>query len=188
MLPGLLPLAFLIIPHMDPWEPLLQGITITLSLTMMTFAIIRYRDFARPQESMWHMSVIGYSVPILAMLFLFPGRSELGLMTLGVVAFGDGSAALGGKLIGGRRLPWNHHKTWVGLCCFVVAGTIAASLSYWMDASPVVPFRIALGIGGTAALAGGFVESLPIRSHDNFRVGVTAALTGLMMHILLLGW
>lgn len=188
MLPGLLPLLLLIIPHTDPWGALLIGIVITVSLTTITFAIIRERDFARPDESLWHMSVIGYSVPVVAMLLLLPGRSELGLMTLGVLAFGDGSAALGGKLLGGRRLPWNHRKTWAGLCCFVVAGTLAASLNYWIDARPAVPYGMALGIGAAAAVAGAVVESLPIRSHDNFRVGVTAALTGLVMHILLLGW
>jgi hypothetical protein len=37
-------------------------------------------------------------------------------------------------------------------------------------------------------MAGAVVESLPIRSHDNLRVGFTAAITGLVMHILVMGW
>ena len=188
MLPGFLPLGLLMIPHTDPWGPLLIGILIALSFTMIAYAIIRERDFARPNECLWHMSVIGYTIPVVAMLLLLPGRSELGLMTLGVEAFGDGSAALGGKLLGGRRLPWNHRKTWAGLCCFLIAGSFMASFNYWVDARPTVPYSIAISIGVPAALAGAIVESLPIRSHDNFRVGVTAALTGLLMHILILGW
>jgi dolichol kinase len=188
MLPGLLPLLLLVIPHRDPWGPLLNGIVITLSLTLVTYAMIRERDFARPNEGLWHTTLLGYCAPVLAMLFLLPGRSELGLMTLGVVAFGDGSAALGGILMGGRRLPWNRRKTWAGLCCFLVAGTLGGTLNYWIDARPAVDIGVIFSIGAAAALTGAIAESLPFRSHDNLRVGVTAALTGLLMHTLLLGW
>lgn len=187
-MPGLLPFLLWIVPHRDPWGIPLITVVVALSMTLAALALYRESDFARPGEESWHNSVSGYIVPILAMMLLLPGRAELGLMTLGVVAFGDGSAALSGKLVGGSRLPWNTRKTWIGLSCFVIAGTLAASLSYWSEANPVVPFTIALAIGAAAALAGGIVESLPIRSHDNFRVGATAALTGLMMHVLILGW
>ena len=47
---------------------------------------------------------------------------------------------------------------------------------------------MALMIAAVASLAGAIVESLPLKSHDNLRVGTTAALTGLMMHFVLLGW
>jgi phytol kinase len=188
MLPGLLPVLLWIVPHRDPWGMPLIAVVIALSLALAALAFYRESDFARPGETSWHGSVIGYIVPILAMMLLLPGRAELGLLTLGVVAFGDGSAALSGKLVGGRRLPWNTRKTWIGLSCFVIAGTLAGSLSYWSEANPGVSFMIALTIGAVAALTAGIMESLPIRSHDNFRVGATAALTGLMMHVLLLGW
>jgi dolichol kinase len=188
MLPGLLPIFLCVVPHADPWGAPLLGAMIGLSMTVVAIAFLRESDFARPDETLWHHSVIGYAVPVLSMLILLPGKSELGLMTLGILAFGDGSAALGGKLIGGYRLPWNRRKTWAGLFSFVVAGTIVASFNYWIDAQPAVPIGIALSIGGAAALAGAIVESLPIRSHDNLRVGATAAMTGLLMHIMLLGW
>lgn len=188
MLPGLLPLLLLVIPHQDPWGPLLIGIVLLLSVMLISIAMFREGDFARPNESLWHHSVIGYAIPVLAMLLLLPGRSEIGLMTLGILAFGDGSAALGGKLFGGHRLPWNRRKTWSGLCCFVVMGTLMASMNYWIDARPSVPFGVALNIALVAAVAGAIVESLPIRSHDNLRVGATAAITGLLMHTYLMGW
>jgi dolichol kinase len=188
MLPGLLPCLLPMIPHADPWGLPLIGIVIAVSIGTVTYAILRERDFARPEESLWHHSVLGYSAPVVALLLWLPGRAELGLMTLGVLAFGDGSAALGGKLWGGPRLPWNAHKTWAGLASFVVAGTAAATMNYWIDARPAVPVLIALMIGGSAAVGGAFVESLPIRTHDNFRVGITAALIGVMMQFLLLGW
>lgn len=188
MLPGLLPALLGVLPHRDPWEMPLKATVVAITLLAVGIAFLRERDFARPNETLWHMSVIGYALPVVALLLLLPGRSEIGLMTLGVLAFGDGSAALGGKLWGKRRLPWNHQKTWVGLGSFLCAGTLAASFNYWVDARPTVPISIALLIGGTAALMGAIAESLPIRSHDNFRVGTTAALTGLLMHVLILGW
>lgn len=187
MLPGLLPLFLWFIPHNDPWGSPLIVLTIVMAVGLNSFAIIRESDFSRPNESQWHMSVLGYTIPVVALLLFLPGRSELGLMTLGIVAFGDGSAALGGKLLGRRRLPWNSRKTWAGTICFFLAGSLMASLSYWLEARPTVPYGMALIISAAAAAAAAIVESLPITSHDNLRVGTTAALTGLMMQMLLLG-
>lgn len=188
MVPGLLPALLGVLPHRDPWEMPLKTTVVAITLVAIAIAFIRERDFARPNETLWHMSVIGYALPVVLLLLLLPGRSEIGLMTLGVLAFGDGSAALGGKLFGRRRLPWNRRKTWAGLGSFLLAGTLAASFNYWVDARPAVPIYVAFLIGGAAALTGAIAESLPIRSHDNFRVGTTAALTGLFMHVLILGW
>lgn len=188
MLPGLLPCLLWVIPHRDPWGPLLINITLMISVGVITFAVLRARAFARPGEEQFARAVAGYGVPVLGMLFLLPGRSELGLMTLGIMALGDGSAALGGLAWGRRRLPWNHRKTWTGLFCFVGAATVMSTLYYWIEARPGVPFVVALLIAGVAALMAAVVESLPIRSHDNLRVGTTAALTGLFMHVTLLGW
>ena len=188
MLPGLLPCLLWVIPHQDPWGPLLINITILVTVSVMTYAILRSHAFARPGEEQWARAVAGYGVPVLGMLFLLPGRSELGLMTLGIMALGDGSAALGGLAWGRRRLPWNRRKTWVGIISFVVVATVMSTLYYWIEARPGVPLGVALSIAGVASLMAGIVESLPIRSHDNLRVGTTAALTGLFMHVTLLGW
>ncbi len=188
MLPGLLPCLLWVIPHQDPWGPLLNNITLLISVGVIAYAMLSARAFARPGEEQWARAVAGYGVPVLGMLCLFPGRSELGLMTLGIMALGDGSAALGGLAWGRRRLPWNRRKTWMGLCCFVGVATVMSTLYYWIEALPGVPFGVALLIAGVAAVMAAIVESLPIRSHDNLRVGTTAALTGLFMHVMLLGW
>ena len=188
MLPGLLPCLLWVIPHQDPWGPALINITLMISVSIMTYAVLRARAFARPGEEQWARAIAGYVVPVLGMLFLLPGRSELGLMTLGIMALGDGSAALGGLAWGRRPLPWNRGKTWMGIICFVGVATVMSTLYYWLEARPGVPFGVALSIAGVSALMAGIVESLPIRSHDNLRVGTTAALTGLFMHVTLLGW
>ena len=188
MVPGFVPCLLWVIPHQDPWGPLLIGITIAVALGVVAFAMVQAKAFARPGEEQWGAAVIGYVIPVVGTMLLLPGRSELGVMTLGIMALGDGSAALGGLALGGRRLPWNRRKTWTGLVCFIIAATTMSSLYYWIEARPGVPFPIALAITAVAALAGAIVESLPLKSHDNLRVGTTAALVGLLMHIALLGW
>jgi len=188
MMPGLLPAFLWFIPHLDPWGVPLIAAAIILAVSVTLLAIFHERDFARANENHWYQAVLGYSIPVMGLLLLLPGRSELGLMTLGIVAFGDGSAALGGTLFGKRRLPWNRHKTWAGLCCFVCVGTVAATFNYWTEARPVVPFGTVVSIATVATLAAGLTESLPFRSHDNLRVGMTAAATALLMQTLLLGW
>jgi len=188
MSPGLLPLLLWFIPHQDPWGPLLINITIMTAVSLIVYAMISARLFARPGEGQWSMAVAGYALPVLAMLLLLPGRSELGLMTLGVIALGDGSAALGGLAFGGQRLPWNSRKTWTGLVSFFTVASAMSALFYWIEARPTVPFTVALLIAGTTAFCGAVIESLPIRSHDNLRVGATAALTGTFLQFFLLGW
>ena len=188
MLPGLLPGCLWFIPHNDPWGVLLIGASILLALTISTVAIVREREFVRENESHWYQAVIGYMAPVMLLLLFLPGRSELGLMTLGILAFGDGSATLGGTLLGGRRLPWNRRKTWAGLFCFVVFGSIVAAFNYWIEARPAVPVGTVACIAIVATLMAAIVESLPIRSHDNLRVGTAAAATCVIMQGLLLGW
>ena len=126
-------------------------------------------------------AVLGYLIPVVAPLLLFPGRAELGLMTLQILALGDGSATLGGMMIGGRRLPWNKKKTYSGLFCFAIVGTLASTYIYWGEAHPVVSIGTAFLICSVAALSAGIVESLSIESNDNFRVGSTALLVGIVM-------
>jgi len=188
MLPGLLPCLLWIIPHRDPWGPPLMNATILITVGIVGFALFRAHAFSRPDENQWSYAVAGYAVPVLGMLILLPGRSELGLMTLGIMGLGDGSAALGGLAIGGKRLPWNRKKTWTGLACFIVVATIMSALYYWIEARPGVPLKVAFAIAAVSALMGAVVESLPIRSHDNLRVGATAAISALCMHVMLLGW
>jgi phytol kinase len=188
MLPGLLPGLLWFIPHTDPWGVPLVGASILLAVTVSIVAIAREREFLREDETLWYQAVIGYIAPVMLLLLFLRGRSELGLMTLGIVAFGDGSATLGGTLLGGRRLLWNRKKSWSGLFCFVCFGSIAATFNYWIEARPVVPVGTIACIAVVSTMAAAIVESLPIRSQDNLRVGSTAAAACVLMQGLLLGW
>lgn len=181
MSPALLPIALPFIPHPDVWGPILVSLIATSSVVVLAIACFMGHLLKRRGEHNWMQAVLGYMVPVVGALLLLPGRAEIGLMTLQILALGDGSATLGGLMLGGRRLPWNSRKTFSGLLCFTCMGTMAATYSYWGEARPGVPILTAFAVCATAALAAAIVESIPSRSNDNFRVGVTALLVGLTM-------
>ena len=63
-----------------------------------------------------------------------------------------------------------------------------ATLYYWGEARPGVPWDVALLCAGTAAVVSAIAESVSSRINDNIRVGVTAILTMAIMNRYLLGW
>lgn len=176
MSPGLLPFLLLPFPHRDPWGPLLVNITVGLFFTIVLIALAQISRVARPGEGDGRGAVLGYALPILGALSLFRGHEEIGLLTLVVLAFGDGSATLGGLLFGGKPLPWNSRKSWTGTVCFVACAMPLATLAYWGEARPTVPLATAATIAGLTTVACAMIESLPSRWNDNLRVGTTAAI------------
>jgi phytol kinase len=187
MTPGLLPFLLWVIPHQDPWGPLLADIAIAVTATIVASALVRFNTFGRPGENDWRSSVLGYALPVLATLGLCRGREEIGVMTLAILAFGDGSATLGGLLLGGAKLPWNQRKSWTGMACFIVCGTVMATLTYWGESRPGIPFATAALIAAGTTIPAAFMESLPVRINDNLRVGATAAVLGGAWTLLLVG-
>ncbi|MBI3862583.1 MAG: hypothetical protein HY290_11890 [Planctomycetia bacterium] len=133
------------------------------------------------------MSVVSYAAITLTMLLSFPGQPEMGLAVTTIIAFGDGSATLGGLLLRGSRLPWNHRKSWAGLVGFLVISVPLGTGVYWAEARPAVPYWVALACVGPASLTAAFAESLPLRLNDNVRVGVTASMTILVTQWLFVG-
>jgi dolichol kinase len=177
----LLPIGLPFIPHNDVWGPVLVSLILVSTIVALVLALVLGPLLTRHGEENWMHAVLGYMLPVTAPLLLFSGRAELGLMTLQILALGDGSATLGGLTLGGRRLPWNRNKTFSGLLCFTLVGSLAATYSFWGEVRPGVPVGTAFLICGTAALCAGIVESLPIRSNDNLRVGTSALLVGMAM-------
>jgi dolichol kinase len=183
MSPVLLPFALWVIPHRDPWGPILLNAVMLLATVLTGLTLYRFRTIARRHDEHGLDAVIGYAVPILMLVLLLPGRAELAVMTLGIVALGDGSATLGGLWFGGPRLPWNSRKTLSGMLSFIVCGTTMATIIYWGEARPGVSWNFAIAVTFASTLAAAFVESLPFQWNDNFRVGTTAALVGSFVQI-----
>ena len=186
MSPSLMPMALPFVPHHDVWGAPLLCILFLSTVTILVLAVVLGPFLVRNGEINWMGAVLGYMGPVVGSLLLFPGRAEWGLMTLQILALGDGSATLGGLMIGGRRLPWNRKKTFSGLFCFAVVGSLAASYSFWGESRPGVPFATAFLICSVAAACAAIVESLPIRSNDNLRVGTTALIVGIVMSLLVI--
>jgi dolichol kinase len=187
ILPGFLPLVLWYIPHHDPlsWDSRLYMAMIIVAIGAGT--AVKYQQIARRGETMNAACILGYALPIFLLLMLIPAHAELGLTVLAVLAIGDGSATLGGMILQGPRLPWNRNKSWSGLLCFLVLGSIWSSLIYWGEASPVVPFSIAFVCAGTATFVAGICESLDSQINDNIRVGIAASVVVIIMHWLMVG-
>jgi phytol kinase len=182
MLPGFLPFILWFIPHKDPWGPILADVVLVLTVAIVGPALLRFSAFARPGEQDGRSSVLGYALPILAALCLFRGREEIGMMTLAILAFGDGSATLGGLTLGGRPLYWNPRKTVTGLSCFLIIGGLMATVVFWGEARPAITWTQAALIGGGTTLAAAIAESVRSRINDNLRVGVVSLIVGAVLH------
>ena len=181
MSPALLPIGLPYIPHRDVWGPTLVFILMSLVAVGMVIAYQFGHLLKRRGEQTWASSVLGYMIPVIGALLLLPGRAEIGLMTLQIIALGDGSATLGGLMLGGRKLPWNRRKTFSGLFCFAAVASIASTYSYWGEASPGVSVGTAFLICSITTLCAAVAESLPVRTNDNLRVGLTSVVMGIMM-------
>ncbi len=107
MTPGAIPFALFLYPHprVLPWDSLLIVTLITAILT--GFYIASKEIVRRPGETNFYSTCLSYPACILAMLLLFPQHPEFTCVVVVVLGFGDASAYIGGKLVGGRRLPWN---------------------------------------------------------------------------------
>jgi len=123
------------------------------------------------------LGIVVYPVTVLLLLLAFPRRLEIAAAAWGILAFGDGMAAIVGQAFGRTNpLPWNRAKSWAGtLAYFLFGGAGAFALLQW-----TAPGRYAAGFAlaiafATAALAA-VLESQPQGLDDNFGVPLVAAL------------
>lgn len=170
MLPGLLPFVLWAYPHERMWELPVRVWVVGLTVLLGYFGVKHFNSMLRQGER-GSESIIAYAISVLASLAVAPQNPEFTLIVLVILAFGDGSATLGGMLIGGPRLFWNRDKTWAGLLSFWIAGTLMATIVYQGELDDVT-WRSAALFGSGVALFAALAESLPLRLNDNFRVGI----------------
>ena len=185
--PGLLPWISCVVPHQDPLSLEYRAVAVLLIAALFIAAVREFRTFRRRTDESRIGPIVGYTIPAFALFLFFPAHAELALATLAIVAYGDGTATLVGRLFGERRLPWNPAKSWAGTISFVLVAAPLATLAYWGEAQPKVSLSVALACGLTATLLAALAESLPVRWNDNFRVGAVAGVTVLATHALLVG-
>ncbi|MEJ2084673.1 MAG: DUF92 domain-containing protein [Acidobacteriota bacterium] len=134
------------------------------------------------------IGIVSYPLMVLVLLLVFRRQPEVIATAWGLLAFGDGAAAIGGQLWGGRRLPWNRRKSWSGLLSFWLVGASAV----WCLVSWVTP---GVDHGGylvvcaaVTGLAAAFVESSSQRLDDNIAVPLISALVFLCLQQSEAGW
>jgi uncharacterized protein (TIGR00297 family) len=138
-------------------------------------ALNRPRDAARG----YSLGILFYPLSVLLLILAFPRRLDIAAAAWGILAFGDGAAAIVGTRFGSRALPWNPDKSVIGSLAFVVAGGLAgAGLCLWTRPaiSPLPPLAFALGAPALAAIAAAGVESMRVRLDDNISVPIASAI------------
>jgi dolichol kinase len=170
MLPGLLPFVLWAYPHDRTWELPVRVWVVGLTVLLAYFGIKHFNAMLREGER-GSESILAYAISVLASLAIAPENPEFTLIVLVILAFGDGSATLGGMLIGGPKLLWNRDKTWAGLLAFWIVGTLMATIVYHGELTDVT-WRTAVLFGAGVAACAAVAESLPLKFNDNFRVGI----------------
>lgn len=188
ILPGFLPLILWYIFHHDPlsWDAraILTGVIGGIALATE----LKYRRIARQGETHNRACILGYAIPVFALLILVPAHAELGFAALAIISLGDGMATVGGMLLKSPPLPWNREKSWAGFLCFLVFAAPWAAVIYWGEARPVVDFESAFLICGPVTLVAAIAESVPSRINDNIRVGVVLFIGLLIAQTVVFGW
>ena len=115
------------------------------------------------ETSKFILAPVYFALGILITLAIF--KSSVGFASIEIVALGDSSARIFGKLIGRTRLPFNKMKTLEGsIFCFIFS---------WLGASLFLPSSIAV----LGALIGSIVESLPLPIDDDLTMPIASGLT-----------
>ena len=193
--PGLLPVVLWFVPHQAPLSLILRGILLAAIVALAGVVWVRWRTVRREEDagsSGRLPAIAGYAGGVLLTLFCFPDRPECGFAVLAILAFGDGSATLFGKLAAGTpllaRLPWNPAKSWAGLAAFLLCGTAAAATCYRGESlnpeavTPAAAWPVAAAVALCGVIPAAVWESLPSRLNDNIRVSLAAAAGVLLAH------
>jgi uncharacterized protein (TIGR00297 family) len=160
------------------WQAMaLAGVAVAFNvfaLPRMARGLFRPGDAARGLHG-----IVWYPIAVLLLLVTFPRRPDIVAAAWAILAFGDGSATLAGRAIGGSRWPWNREKTVAGSATFAIAGGLGGIfLAWWCrDAvHPIPPLAFTIVAPLAAAVVAAAVETIPVRLDDNLSVAITAGI------------
>lgn len=164
-----------------------------LGTAAVALAALAFNSFVLPRAGgrrLWRrqelarghsLGMLLYPLSVLLLVAIFQRRLEVAAAVWGILAFGDGAAALLGTAVGGARLPWNPAKTWVGTLSHWLFGSLAAAaLLGWTLARRQPPAEVSwtflAAAAAAAALFAAFLESQPQELDDNLGVPLLTAL------------
>ncbi len=126
------------------------------------------------------LGIIYYPIAVFLLIVLFRDRIAIAAVAWVILAFGDGSATIVGRLVGEPKLPWNHGKSVAGFTAFIVVAVPVAWLLTRSFGASETTLPMLLIVFVTCAVAA-IVESLPTGINDNLTVPFSAALTMVAM-------
>lgn len=120
--------------------------------------------------------IVLYPLSVLFVLLAFWRYPEVAAAAWGIVAFGDGFAALAGATEMGPRLAWNSSKSWAGSVAFVLAAApLTAILICWTAPGKyAMSFLVVAGV--LVSMVAAWVESQPLGLDDNLTVPLLSAI------------
>ncbi len=142
-------------------------------------------------EKGFSLGKAAYGIMVLILLIIFHQRMQVLAGAWAIMALGDGSASIFGTLWGGKKLPWNREKSWMGLFGFALIGTLAcAALLIYTHSTGDVGVTIDAAFAAftinriifvalIATLICAVVETLPQPIDDNI---IIPALAALLLH------
>jgi phytol kinase len=126
-----------------------------------------------------------YGIVFVVLTLVYWKDSPIGIVALMLMCGGDGLADMTGRRWGNAKLPWNADKSWMGSLGMLLGGWILSVgiLAVYIAAGVYArPLEKSLPALTLIALAGTFVEMLPVKDIDNLTVTATAVILG---HLLL---
>ncbi len=167
--------SFALLLRVLTWRQAAAMAGVALVFNLLVLPRIGGRRLYRPVDDArgFPLGILIYPLAVLLLILIFPSRLDIAAAAWGILAFGDGAATLVGRRVGGQRLPWNAEKTIAGTIGFVACATAGGiALAWWTRPDASRWFTILAPLA--AAIAGGLVESIPVRLDDNISVPVAA--------------
>lgn len=191
----------LLLRWMVPWQAILMAFS-GLVLNVFFLHKLTGNRLLRLDERKrrFSLGIVTYPAILLLVFVIFRSRLELAAGIWGLLAVGDGLAAVAGLTLGGPVLRWNPKKRWTGLITFVIFGTAASAFlirwtqqallsgssghlgpvtwigaSFFPDGIVIMDLSLSpsLLVGcSMAALAAALVESLHTSLDDNLLVPI----------------
>lgn len=140
------------------------------------------RDFGQS------IGMVLYPTAVLLLILIFWTRLEVAAAVWGILAFGDGMAAIVGMALGRHKLPWNADKSWVGTLAYVVFGGAGATVLLMWTTPGRYEATFAVTVCLAAAVLAAILESLPQGLDDNLGVPLVSGLFLLALVLSEDGW
>ncbi len=109
--------------------------------------------------------ILFYPLSVLVLILLFPKDDFAVAVGWGLMAFGDGTASIFGKIFPIHSLPYNREKSLGGFLSFFLFGSLSLYLLSLFFSFPISPYLIVF-----ISLISAFIESLKVPLIDNITV------------------